>query len=383
MAPLAARRLMPFVLVILLLLSARCAPHLVSRNLRGDDGSGKLYIYPPGSRPWRAVRATESFPDACAGLPASGRFFDLRQRRTLRGSTLVLRDRGRLPASKADFDADVDQVLDTAQCLRNRPERERLKASLWARMPRTFEDDLLSRYGFHAGKRWVDLHAGMRLRVEWAARIADLATPEENSFVGTGTTWWTIGTRPDGALAFEPAFGWSNAGPFTRQRNDVIAGSVDLDARGLARKFYRLLYPLEGFGNTRPPNDHPINHPVLIGADDRGVLDDLSEAYDARGECNRGPNPGRGLCTPFAGRAVPIPEIEIELRGERMWVSLGTTLRQILEREGRAFRGSTRNLHLLRVHGSEWRNVVVDDTGVLTAPDLLDLPLVKGDRLEW
>lgn len=370
-------------LIALPLFLGACSPFLVSRDLRGG-GDGSLYIYPPGSRPQRVIRVIDQLATACESAPSASGFFALHYRSRWPGPAVLIRDVGKVPPTKEIFDADVTQLLSAASCL-SAEQKAALREQLWDRMPRRFSDDLLGRYGFDPRRRRVDLQAGMRLRIEWEAFAADVLGDEENSYIGTGATWWYIGSRPKDppGLTFEPAFGWGDAGPLKAHRSEVIAGVIDLTAQGRQRRYYRLLYPRRrGFTNARERSDNLLNRASIVGGDTLAAIDDVTQKYDDDDECSMDGHTGGGFCIPITGRSVPVPEIEVRLDGGRTWLSIGTTLRQLVEREGRTHLGFNHSLVFGRVYGRDVRRIAVDERE-REAPDLLDLPLIKGDHIRW
>ncbi|HEX2060194.1 MAG TPA: hypothetical protein VHK90_05600, partial [Thermoanaerobaculia bacterium] len=104
-------------LVLLLLFTGGCAPYMVTRDFRGDNSARAFYIYPPGSRPWRTVRAAEvATRQQCSATRHTTTSFELTYR-TRRGvRTAVVRDAGNVPASKAAFDLELESLL-TNSCL--------------------------------------------------------------------------------------------------------------------------------------------------------------------------------------------------------------------------------------------------------------------------
>lgn len=219
----------------------------------------------------------------------------------------------------------------------------RLAASV---LPATFDESLYFHHGLYRGtpasqRLSVDLSPGMRLRIEHATSQfvyprAD-ERPEEsltNGYVASGQSRYDLveTLTPEGAptLAFD-AFLGRNALTQVAANQGGAAGVIDLQIGG-RRRYYRLCYPAQLPSSDSPGAVGPLQNVVLIGANKLALLDQATDAYYR-------PDTGDALAAvpevvvhSFRGRALVVPEIPCRLNGELIYVPLGTTVRQLLQR---------------------------------------------------
>ena len=206
-------------------------------------------------------------------------------------------------------------------------------------MPLTFAETLFYRYSYMFltgnGASWVDLVPGMRLRIESQAyqTINPSATTPLNGFVPSGTTYAELGTNAltgSAFLGFNPFL--STAMPDVAPNTVVfstaaIGGAVDIIGQSAYRlAYWRLCFPpfalasagSQGWAGTQ-------QNATLIGAATRADLETATASFIANGVLSS------GAAVYFDGRTIITPEIAVILAGQRVWVPLGTTLRNVLE----------------------------------------------------
>ncbi len=276
---------------------------------------------------------------------------------------------------------------------------EVLRGRIAERLPLRYDRVLTYHYGWHADAGRVDLQPGMRLRIDAehyqfvqasdpSARRGPIDGPSSylqvNAYGGPG---------PDpGSTERLLGFGPLPAGLTTRASvgPDGLATVIDLANPAFRKAHYRLVQP-----STSPGAPGSAGSPLLIGAD---TLADLEEATAEVGQAD----PDFPLDTvqlSFRSRAVIVPEIQVHVGHQSVWVPLGTTLRQLAERHGSpppgglagptdlsTVAGTTRPRRA--VHEGidsrpQFRFIVPGPYGSGDGLDLFDLPLVKGDRLQF
>lgn len=272
-----------------------------------------------------------------------------------------------------------------------------LRQRIAERLPLPYDQLLAYHYGWDPAAGRVDLQVGMRLRVDvehyqfvQASDTSARRGPTDgasfhlhvNAYDGPGSSPGTSGRR----LGFGPA----PAGLNTRsaRANDDTAALIDLANPAFRRSHYRLVQPAG-------TSENPAGSALLVGADDPTKLAAATAAVD---QASPDVPPG-AVHLPLRGRVVVVPEIQVHVGSEPVWVPLGTTIRQVAERQGQPPPvGLAGQVDLGHVAGrSRPRRLVhegVDsrpshrfiDTGSYhsaNGSDPFDLPLVKGDRLQF
>jgi hypothetical protein len=187
----------------------------------------------------------------------------------------------------------------------------------------------------------VELAPGMSLLLEPGAfqNVAPygsgLPGAQLDAFVGAGQVEYLVSlNQRDQTLSFNPYLG--SLAPYTVSPADSPLGSiVDLAAAGMARRYWRLVYPAQFSGSTSITQDPALKYNVaLLGADSLADLQSAVTAYT--GPSPSCPDATGGnqpiLCLYFAGRAAIVPQIPIIFQGSPLLVPLGTTLRDLFDR---------------------------------------------------
>jgi hypothetical protein len=209
-------------------------------------------------------------------------------------------------------------------------------------MPLTPAESLFYRYSFMSSgvdlaqssnaAAWVDLVPGMRLRIEGESyQGIDPSTANPlNGFVPSGTTYAEVGTSAAaaGRLGLNP-FLTQAVGSVTPDAilsaTSAVGGVADVTGQ-FQLPYWRLCYPAlpltsagsQGWAGTQ-------QNATLLGAPDRATLEQQTQAYAANGVVTS------YAAAYFNGRVMVTPEISIFVAGQRAWVPLGTSLRNVLE----------------------------------------------------
>ena len=267
-------------------------------------------------------------------------------------------------------------------------------------LPLAYDSLLSYYYGFQttAEGNYVDLQAGMRLRVDFQnyQYVRSLRENARSGFVGSGSSYLQLHnyTRRlnDGTLEHLLGFDGflsqltTNVGGLL---TDGAGGALDLQNTGYRKAYYRLIYPSNFSAENSSIN--PAQQVSIIGADTYTQLAAATEQFLKSGIVPIG--------VPvfyFHGKAAVVPEIAVFVREHPVYVSLGTTLRQLLERysglstsaisgqDMHTFLGNSRPLRIVH-EGIEnrpsYRFINIAETEYATdGTDSLDLALIKGDR---
>lgn len=250
------------------------------------------------------------------------------------------------------------------------------------------------------GMAQIDLQPGMRLRIEEATVQRMLGdTPSntsiESGYMSVGPTYYSVTRRPDGKIAFEPFLGRLDRmgaapeilrGPAAGQLDaSYLVGSVlDLHSKEKEFKRFRLIYP-KIFPNSRSTVFAPCDRVVLVGADSEDGLKwacGLRLKDEEEANCVPAGQPCR-FVSRFRGRSLVIPEIAVSVNGEPTWISVGTTLRNLVEPFRDLSKPAGRRTVKLSRRSTEGTYAPFD----LAAPatddgiDPFDLPLLPGDRV--
>lgn len=288
-----------------------------------------------------------------------------------------------------------------------------IKRQIAERLPMSIEQVLYYHYGMdsRAGTQ-VDLQAGMRLRVDFQ-NYQDVPPTERtaiaiNGFVGSGTSYYHIHSYPDPTtprqflLGFDP---FITRIPVLIQTNAAREGAgslIDIQRPGFRFPYYRLFYPQEFSNSSAPRAEQTI---LLVGAASLTDLETATDQYRRNGTVQ--PSETR-IGFFFRGRVMVIPEIAIFVQEQPVYVSLGTTLRQVIERfrsipvsaaarqNLSGFQGLLRARRLLHAHvpvpveadhsfsiqsSATYRFIELEPyLQYANGTDGYDLPVVQGDR---
>jgi hypothetical protein len=224
----------------------------------------------------------------------------------------------------------------------------------------TFAECLYFHYGFfhQSGidpQGYVDLHAGMRLRLDYAfnqfvspANAGDAYSPLLNGFVAGGQSFFHViettagDARP--RLGFD-AFLAANTLPLITPAAGGAGGLIDLQGVGQSHRYVRLCYPTQLAPSDAPGYVGPRKNVTLIGANDLATLAAATQAY-YDGAPAGGTNLKDVSMTFFRGRVVIVPELLCFMNDTQVYVPVGTTFRQLVQRFGLLTRLPGVRLHL-------------------------------------
>ncbi len=230
-----------------------------------------------------------------------------------------------------------DSFLDALDAAGLKPGRLRLIRGLLAQtLPLTFAETLYFRYGLDSAARQIDLSPEMRLRIDFQAHQA--VDPHEsllNGFVGAGSSYVQLGELaggPEGASALPSDATLTFDRFLALQRGMSVApsgggggGGIDLQGAAAQMLHWRLVYPQSYPSSAATGQAMPQANPVLLGAPSRAELAKATQAY-ADGGAIESP----AVAVFFRGRAAILPEIPVYLRGQRNYVVVGTTIRDLI-----------------------------------------------------
>lgn len=333
-----------------------------------------------------SAAAYQSLDPGIGGNPAEP-IFDVKQTDDSCQLTLNINDTDTPSTVRAAFDGLLRMVEEedrlTAGGLRL------LQHRIAERLPLDFIELLYYHYGWDRAKNYIDLHPGMRLRLDFQNYQFVHATEQKakNGFVGAGGTSVLINsyTHDDGKqyLGFGPFLSRlqsSNRGSISE---DGAGGLFDLVKVGARKPFFRLFYP-----NETMPAAAPEQAILIVGADQ---WQDLPETAPVEVD-----NSGALVSFYFRDKAMLIPDIQVFVGNRAVYVPVGTTLRQLIEQYTNipyasqsstpdlgAFVGKNRPMRLIHTGLDSkpvYRFLNLKSNGVHNNSDVFDLPLLKGDR---
>lgn len=283
-----------------------------------------------------------------------------------------------------------------------------IKRQIAERLPLPINQTLAYYYGLEPGDGGrVDLQAGMRLRVDFQ-NYQDVPPNERtaiaiNGFVGSGTTYFSVHSYPNPAavgqflLGFDPFIARIPFAIQTDASKDGAGSIIDIHKPGFRFPYYRLFYPGQ-FSVVAAPKGSERTI-TLVGAASLADLETATEQYRKNGSVQA---TDTRISFFFRGRVTVVPEIAIFVDEQPLYVSLGTTLRQVAERftgipvsalprqRLQSFQGTLRPRRL--IHGGinsspayRFIDLNIDSSSANNANandlDPYDLPVVQGDRL--
>ncbi|NJP11952.1 MAG: hypothetical protein HC866_22820 [Leptolyngbyaceae cyanobacterium RU_5_1] len=288
-----------------------------------------------------------------------------------------------------------------------------VKRGIAERVPMAFDQVLYYHYGFvldpARGRQYLDLQAGMRLRVDFQNYQFVLPTdrtpnrPTTGGFVGSGTTYYQITSYLFPVNAQPPQYQYLlGFDPFVSKIQTTVptdplqggasGGIVDWLQSGYRRPYYRLFYPTQFADQANPKG--PERAIAIIGASSLSDLETATKQYIENGSL---PSSDQFVSFYFRGRVVVIPEITVFVQDQPTAVPVGTTFRQLIERYAGIPSARLRGQDLQKFQGILRPSRLVHE-GVNSTPsykfinltdyrryesgiDGFELPLVKGDRV--
>ncbi len=271
-------------------------------------------------------------------------------------------------------------------------------------LPLSFNEILTYHYNFisNSTERYIDLQAGMRLRVDFAANQFVAPGSELNGFVGAGTSFYDVCRLTDASntqrICFNPFLGTLLALTIPPSTSG-IASVIELQSANNARRYWRLVYPSQMPISTTG-NAGIGQNVLLIGADTLNALNKATATYFASADYTT-PTDGSSpiLYFFFRGRTIVIPEIMVNLDGLPTYVPIGTTVRNLMDRylncsfaiRNTSTSTSNAGMRFARSWTDSSDNVTYKTIqfGMLskdappTSTDAYSLPLIKGDIISF
>jgi len=207
-----------------------------------------------------------------------------------------------------------------------------IAAQIAENLPAPVAETLFYRCGFNSGFTGsgapsVNLTPGMRLRIEFESSQYLSPGSPFNSYISDGQFYYYVcsvpGSNNQRLLAFDPFLG-QIAAPKIQQSGSApfsASGIIDLESAGMARRYYKLVYPQNMIAGNLPGDSSAAKNIVLTGANN---LSDLSAGT------------GSAVSSIFRGRTIVVPEIPVYLssggQSTLVYVPVGTSVANLLER---------------------------------------------------
>jgi hypothetical protein len=269
-------------------------------------------------------------------------------------------------------------------------------------LPLQFSEALFYRYGFNAASGYVDLMPGMRLRIEYGSFQSIGPGQPLNSFTGSGVGYYEIssflkksnGTFVD-TIAFN-SFLAGNRAPLIAPTSSGASSIIDVQSQHGPRRYYRLLYPKTFISPTYSGNPGLSENVTMVGADTLALIQSVTDDYENGRPIFTGTNVDAVY---FAGRALLMPELLVFVNSVPTWVSLGTTVRNVVQRVGHfPFATAAGDLDSFLISRQYYQMndqapttqtnylgitlLPLTDVKEYLGPDIYELPVIAGDSIK-
>ncbi len=314
------------------------------------------------------------------------------------GSKLSLK----LDTSPAEIDADYETLMQhLAEASVGLGAITLLQRRIAERLPLPYDRLLYYYFGFNTDGQfsYLDLQPGMRLRIDFQNYQFVQASDQtaKRGFTGSGSTYLQLasytrkiksgqGDSYQQLLGFDPFLSLLQTEGILDVANQGAGGLFDLLKAENRKAAYRLFFPLDPA--TGPG---PERVTTIVGADS------LSDLHAATANFTKNANtpPEPGISFFFRGRTTITPEIQVFVRDQATYVPVGTTLRQLMQRfddipqagigqqDLSVFLQAAKPLRLLHEGMNSkpaYRFINLETAAAINNMDVLDLPLIKGDR---
>ncbi len=265
-----------------------------------------------------------------------------------------------------------------------------LQSRIAESFPLDYNQLMYFHYGWNFKENYIDLHPGMRLRVDFQNYQFVHVTEQKakNGFVGGGSIHVPIHsyTLNDGNgsqyLGFGPFLSQLQSNNRGELTTNGAGGLFDLVKVGSRKKFFRLFFPNEASSAAAP--DRAV---TIVGSNSwKDLPTEIPLQVD---------NTGNLISFFFRDKAMIIPEIQVFVGNREVYVPVGTTLRQLIEKYAnlptpmkaqpnlQAFLGKARarrQIHAGADSTPAYRFLNVVSNDVRNNQDIFDLPLIKGDK---
>ncbi|MES2002878.1 MAG: hypothetical protein V4450_00050 [Bacteroidota bacterium] len=229
-----------------------------------------------------------------------------------------------------------------------------------------------------ATQTYIDLIPGMRLAVCGANLYQEnLDTGAVPAYGGSGNSYLYISTIPGKNLLSYESF-LDNMGIHVPlgagSKIRVASGSVDFMSGTELQPYNRLFYPT-GPGNSftaiNLPDNNPANNASIVRAESYQNMLQYTNSFPF---CCQAAG---GRCSLFFGRTQLIPQINIRVNSEQVFVPVGTTLRHVVEKSYTSV-ARPKNLQFLRYINQYGINIIFENATIG-----FDMFLVPGDDISW
>jgi hypothetical protein len=297
----------------------------------------------------------------------------------------------------------VDDVIVTL----SDDQKHLLRQRIIERLPLNYNQVLEYYYGWNLTENYLDLQGGMRLRIDFQNyQFVQASDPTAlRGYAGSGGYYINVNSYTDSVKGQLLGFGSFISRLETDNEMDLkkdgAGGVFDLLKSSNDLAYFRLVYPKQPMAG----ND-PERLVTFIGADSLENLESATKDLIEKINNNETiENTFDSESFYFRGKAMVVPEIQVYVSEEAVYVPVGTTIRQLVEqyddvpRDGlnqdmSVFMGKSRPMR--RIHEGadsqpEYRFINFSDLNTDTdttaneeetdsAINVLDLPLIKGDR---
>jgi hypothetical protein len=222
---------------------------------------------------------------------------------------------------------------------------------------------------------YTDVVPGMRLQVYYSDvyNAPTSATKTLAAYAGTGSDEITVNSVPaSGKVVFDAFLNEVRVNLPKGTKARTASGVADLMVADEQKPYNRLFYPTapNSFRAVNVSNYDPLKNAVLVRA---GNYKDLTDYTSRLSSYIQTP----GIATQFFGRTEIVPEISVRINGSAEYVPVGTTLKQIVERELQSVI-RPKSLRFLRMINQFPVVITFDDAAIG-----YNMFLVQGDDISW
>ncbi len=235
-------------------------------------------------------------------------------------------------------------------------------------LPMPLSEVLFFYYGSGSGSSYsfVNLVPGMQVRVAPSNYYGNNPAPIGNNYGNTGDTLLRVTSLPGGNGVSLSPYLQNQAVSSNASGNSVNGLASPMSAAafsGNAYNFYRLYYPK----TLTAGGDLDASHmPCITGLSSYHNFTDAPPASSGGGNAQ------------FTGYTAVIPELAVTVNGQKKYVPVGTTIRQLLEQNNMP-QSIPNTLTIFKQFGAQ----MVPLSLASNSSYALDLPVTKGDRIQW
>lgn len=184
------------------------------------------------------------------------------------------------------------------------------------------------------GFTYIDLKPGMRINVEYGG-YNYMAPPEFtggelNGYIPASRISYNVLENREGKLSFNS---WMRSLASYQVEGNIVGGNYDLCDPAKARNYVRIVYPKNVNRQDDISRDYGTDLNIaVIMADTQADMEKTMSTlgYEAENPEIHTFSENEPVVVYLAGRSVAIPEIMVNVNGEKAWVPVGTTARDVL-----------------------------------------------------